>query len=57
MSAACRLRCNLHDLPGTLTPAAWRAGLVAVLIAYTGPLVLVFQAAQNADLDPATLAS
>ena len=57
MSAACRLRCNLHDLPGTLTPAAWRAGLVAVLIAYTGPLVLVFQAAQNAGLDPATLAS
>ncbi len=57
MSAACRLRRNLHDLPGTLTPAAWLAGLVAVLIAYTGPLVLVFQAAQNAGLDRATLAS
>lgn len=57
MSAACRLQRNLHDLPGTLTPAAWLAGRVAVLIANTGPLVLVFQAAQNAGLDPATLAS
>jgi len=57
MSAACRLRRNLHDLPGTLTPAAWLAGRVAVLIAYTGPLVPVFQRARNADLDRATLAS
>lgn len=52
-----RLLRNVRDLPGTLTPAAWLAGLVAVLIAYTGPLVLVFQAAQGAGLDRAQLAS
>jgi benzoate membrane transport protein len=52
-----RLRRNLRDLPGALTPAAWLAGLVAVLIAYTGPLVLVVQAAQHAGLDRAQLAS
>ncbi len=57
MSAARRLRRILRDLPGVLTPAAWLAGLVAVLIAYTGPLVLVFQAAQHAGLDRAALAS
>ncbi len=57
MSAVGRLGRNLRDLPGALTPAAWLAGLVAVLIAYTGPLVLVFQAARNAGLDRAALAS
>ena len=48
---------NLRDLPTVLTPSAWMAGLVAVLIAYTRPLVLVFQAARNAGLDQAHLAS
>lgn len=57
MSAGARLRRNLRDLPATLTLAAWLAGLLAVLIAYTGPLVLVFQAAQNAGLQPDHLAS
>ncbi len=51
------LRRNLRDLPGTLTPAAWLAGFVAVLIAYTGPLVLVFQAASNAGMAQDQLAS
>lgn len=57
MSAFAALRRNLRDLPGSLIPAAWLAGLVAVLIAYTGPLVLVFQAAQNAGLERGLLAS
>lgn len=52
-----QLKRNLRDLPATLTPAAGLAGLVAVLIAYTGPLVLVFQAATNAGLDRAQLSS
>ncbi len=51
------LRRNLRELPGAPTPAAWLAGLVAVLIAYTGPLVLVFQAAEHAGPDRAQLAS
>jgi benzoate membrane transport protein len=51
------VRRNLRDLPTVLTPSAWMAGLVAVLIAYTGPLVLVFQAARNAGLDQSHLAS
>ena len=51
------LPCNLRDLPTMLTPSAWMAGLVAVLIAYTGPLVLVVQAARTAGLDQAHLAS
>lgn len=41
---------NIRDAPRALTPAAWLAGLVAVLVAYAGPLVLVFQAGQNAGL-------
>ncbi len=56
-SGSVSLRRNLRDLPGTLTPAAWVAGFVAVLIAYTGPLVLVFQAAGNAGMGREQLAS
>lgn len=52
-----RLREAIRDLPGTLTPTAWLAGLVAVVMAYTGPMVLVFQAAENAGLSQAQLAS
>lgn len=48
---------NVRDLPRALAPSAWAAGLVAVLVAYTGPLVLVFQAAEAAGLDRARLAS
>lgn len=40
-----------------MTPSAWLAGLVAVLIAYAGPLVLVFRAGQNAQLTQAEIAS
>lgn len=39
---------NLLDLPRALASPAWLAGLLAVLIAYAGPLVLVFQAGRNA---------
>lgn len=56
-SAMARLVQALRDLPGTLTPAAWLAGLVAVMMAYTGPMVLVFQAARNAGLSQPQLAS
>lgn len=38
---------NLRDLPTVLAPSAWRAGLVVVLMAYTGLLVLVVQAARQ----------
>ena len=48
---------NLRDLPGTLTLNAWLIGLVAVLIAYSSALVVVFQAATNAGLDRAHLSS
>lgn len=57
MKPTVNLRRNLRDLPGILTPAAWLAGFVGVLIAYTGPLVLVFQAASNAGLDEGQVAS
>lgn len=51
------VRQNLRDLPRALTPTAILAGLVAVLVAFTGPLVLVIQAADAAKLDHATLSS
>ena len=57
VNARRRLSGSLRDLPGALTLSAWLAGLVAVLIAYTGPLVLVFQAAERAGLERAQLAS
>lgn len=41
---------NLADAPRALAVSAWTAGLVAVLVAYAGPLVLVFQAGLNAGL-------
>jgi len=55
--AGARLGRNIRDLPLALTPAAWLAGLLAVLMAYTGPLVLVFQAAEHARLSHMELAS
>ncbi len=57
LSGIARFKRNLRELPGTLTFTAWLAGLVAVLIAYSSALVIVFQAANNAGLDRAHLSS
>ncbi|RIK41019.1 MAG: hypothetical protein DCC55_13240 [Chloroflexi bacterium] len=48
---------NLRDLPGSLTFSAMVAALVAVLVGYTGPLLIVVQAAENAGLDRGQLSS
>lgn len=48
---------NLRDLPGSLTLSALVSGLVAVLVGYAGPLLIVVQAAENAGLDRAHLSS
>lgn len=48
---------NLRDLPRSLTLSAVVSGLVAVLVGYTGPLLIVVQAAENAHLDRAHLSS
>jgi benzoate membrane transport protein len=48
---------NLRDLPGSLTFSAVVAALVAVLVGYTGPLLIVVQAAENAGLDRGQLSS
>jgi benzoate membrane transport protein len=48
---------NMVDAPRALASPAWLAGLVAVLVAYAGPLVLVFQAGQNAGLSQAQIGS
>ncbi len=52
-----KMRRNLLDLPGSLTLSAVVSGLVAVLVGYAGPLLIVVQAAQNAHLDHAHLSS
>jgi len=48
---------NILDLPGALTPSAISAGLVAMLIGYAGPMLIVVQAAQNAGFSDAQLSS
>lgn len=48
---------NLRDLPSSLAVSAIVAALVAVLVGYTGPLLIVVQAAENAGLDRAQLSS
>ncbi len=48
---------NLRDLPHSLTLSALVSSLVAVLVGYTGPLLIVVQAAENAGLDRAHLSS
>lgn len=51
------LRRNLRDLPGGLIPSAWLSGLLTVTIGFASSLVLVFQAASNANMDRALLSS
>jgi benzoate membrane transport protein len=48
---------NLRDLPRALTFSAVTAALVAVLVGYTGPLLIVVQAAENAGLSRSQLSS
>jgi len=48
---------NLRDLPSSLTPSAVLSGLLVIVIGYASSLVIVFQAASNANLTPAQTAS
>jgi benzoate membrane transport protein len=48
---------NLRDLPRSMAFSAILAALVAVLVGYTGPLLIVVQAAENAGLSQAQLSS
>ena len=48
---------NLRDLPRSLTLSAVISALVAVLVGYSGPLLIVVQAADAAHLDRAHLSS
>jgi benzoate membrane transport protein len=52
-----RLQQSLRDLPKALTASTWTAGLLIMLVGFTGSLVLTFQAAENAKLSPAELSS
>ncbi len=48
---------NIRDLPRALTPSTILAGLLVVVVGYASSLVLVFQAATNANMDNAHLSS
>jgi benzoate membrane transport protein len=43
-------RRNLRDLPASLTLSTIMTGFLVVLVAYTGPLLIVIEAAKNAPL-------
>lgn len=47
----------VRDLPGALILPAWAAGLLIVIVGFTGSLVLTVPAAQAAGLTPAQLSS
>ncbi len=48
---------NLRDLPGALSLPAVLAGLVVVLTAYTGPILIIMEAARAANLTTAEITS
>lgn len=48
---------NLRDLPRSLTISGFTAGFIMVLINYTGPLLIVLQAAEAGGLTPEQTAS
>ncbi len=48
---------NLRDLPGAMIPSAALAGLVVVLVSYTGPVLIIIEGAKAAGLTQAELAS
>ncbi len=51
------VRQNIRDLPRAITPSAVLSGLLVVVVGYASSLVLVFQAATNANMDNAHLSS
>lgn len=51
------LRRNLRDLPRSMTLPALLAGLVVVLTAYTGPILIIMEAARSANLTTAETTS
>lgn len=56
-SAFVRVRQSIRDLPGALILPAWIAGLIVVIIGFTGSLVLTVPAAAAAHLTPEQLGS
>ena len=48
---------NLLDLPKALSPSAVLSALVAVLVGYSGPLLVLFQAAEKGGLTQPQLSS
>jgi benzoate membrane transport protein len=57
LAALGRVRGSLRDLPGALILPAWSAGLLIVLVGFTGSLVLTVPAANAAGLTPEQLGS
>lgn len=57
LAALRRLGRNIIDLPGSLILPAWSAGLLAMIIGFTGSLVLTLPAAEAAGLTPEQLGS
>ncbi len=56
-SAFGALRRNLRDLPRSMTLPSLLAGLVVVLTAYTGPILIIMEAARSANLTTAETTS
>jgi benzoate membrane transport protein len=52
-----RFQQSIGHLPKALTSSTWTAGLLILLVGFTGSLVLTFQAAENANLSPEELSS
>lgn len=48
---------NLRDLPASISLSAIVAGFIVTLVGFTGPLLIVVQAAQSAALSPSQAAS
>lgn len=57
LAAFTRARSSITGLPGALILPAWVAGLLVVIVGFTGSLVLVAPAAEAANLSPAQLGS
>ncbi|MBC8074561.1 MAG: benzoate/H(+) symporter BenE family transporter, partial [Chloroflexales bacterium] len=56
-TALARLRGSVRDLPQSLILPAWTAGVLVVIVGFTGSLVLTLPAAEAANLTPAQLSS
>jgi benzoate membrane transport protein len=55
--ALARLRTSVRDLPQSLILPAWTAGVLVVIVGFTGSLVLTLPAAEAAHLTPEQLSS